>query len=103
MDSNQHILNILQKLEVGNQYLNNNQTYKQLCNELIHHSIPYYTWPTNFELPKFDKLKGKEDPKDHFIIFKHECYLINRIDPLILRIFPMILVGKELYWYNSLG
>jgi len=65
LDSTQHILDRLQKLEVGNQDSNNNKTYEQLCNEPINPSVPYYIWPTKFELPKFDKLKGKEYPKDH--------------------------------------
>ena len=101
--STQTILEILHKLEVGSQDPNNAQTYDQLCNEPIHPSVPYYVWPNNFELPKFDKFKGKEDPKDHLRTFKHECYLINHIDPLMLRIFPMYLSGQALDWYNSLG
>lgn len=74
-----------------------------MCNEPIHPLVPYYVWPNDFELPKFDKFKGKEDPKDHLRMFKHECYLINHIDRLILRIFSMTLSGQALDWYNSLG
>jgi len=70
--STQHILDRIQKLEVGNQDLNNNQTYEQLCNEPKHPLVSYHMLPTNFELPKFDKFKGKEDPKDHLRICKHE-------------------------------
>lgn len=76
----QVILDRLQKLKVSNQDPNHCQTYEQLCNEPIHPSVPYYVWPNNFELPKFDKFKGKEDPKDHLKMFKHECYLINHIE-----------------------
>ena len=93
LTSTQAILDRLQKLEVGSQDPNNAQTYDQLCNEPIHPSVPYYAWPDNFELPKFDKFKGKEDPKDHLRTFKHECYLINHLDLLMLRIFPMTLGG----------
>lgn len=90
-------------MEVGSQDPKYNQTYGELCNELIHPSVPYYVWPNNFELPKFDKFKGKEDPKDHLRMFKYECYLIDHTDPLMLRIFPMNLGGQALDWYNSLG
>jgi len=54
-------------------------------------------------MPKIDKFKGKEDPKEHLIHFKHACNLIANDDALLLRTFPMILWVQAMNWYNSLS
>jgi len=40
-------------------------SYGSICNELYHPSIPIKNFPYNFEVPKMDKFKGKENSREH--------------------------------------
>lgn len=40
-------------------------SYGSICNESIHPSILIKGLPYKFEVPKMDKFKVKEDPKEH--------------------------------------
>lgn len=67
-------------------------SYGEICNEPI---IPYVSigeYPKRFEMPKIDKFKSKEDPKEHLRHFKHACYMIAHDNALLLRTFPMTLM-----------
>lgn len=59
-------------------------------------------YPRTFEMPKTDKIKIKEDPKEHLRHFKYACYQIANGDALLLRTFSMTLRGQEMNQYNSL-
>jgi len=55
-----------------------------------------------FEMPKIDKFKSKEDPKQHLRHFKHACYMIEHDNALLLRTFSITLGGQAMNWYNAL-
>ena len=55
-----------------------------------------------FEMPKIDKFRSKEDPKEHLSYFKHACYMIAHDNALLLMTFPMTLGGRAMNWYNTL-
>lgn len=59
-------------------------------------------YPKRFEMPKIDKFKIKEDPKEHLRYFKHACYMIAHDNALLLRTFPMTLGGQAMNWYDAL-
>lgn len=40
-------------------------SYTTICNEPIHPSLPENTFAYKFEIPKIDKSRGKEDPREH--------------------------------------
>lgn len=85
-----------------NEHGKENLSYTSICNESIHPNVPAKTFPYKFEVPKIDKFKEKEDPKEHLHQFKYSCYIISNDDVLMLRTFPMKLVGQALDWYNNL-
>ena len=77
-------------------------SYTTIGNEPIHPSVPTKSFPYKFEIPKIDKFKGKEDPREHLRQFKYSCYIISNDDVLMLHTFPMTLAGQALDWYNNL-
>ena len=60
------------------------------------------SYPKKFEMPKIDKFKSKEGPKENLRHFKHACYFITNDNALLLRTFPMTLGGQAMNWYNVL-
>jgi len=48
-------------------------------------TIPF---PQHFEVPKFDKYKGKGDPRDHIKEFFMACQEVSHDDQFLLRLFP---------------
>jgi len=39
--------------------------------------------PIKYEMPKFDKFKSKQDPKEHLRYFKYACCQITNDDALL--------------------
>lgn len=66
-------------------------SYTIICNEPIHPSVLIKNLPYKFEIPKIDKVKGKEYPREHIRQFKYSCYIISNDDILMLHTFPMML------------
>ena len=64
--------------------------------------VPSPPYPKDFTLPKFDRYKGSEDPKEHISSYAHQCFRISTNDALLLRTFPQTLGGDALDWYNHL-
>jgi len=60
------------------------------------------TNPKRFEIPRIDKFKIKEDPKEYLRHFKHACYMIVNDNSLLIRTFPMTLEGEAMNWNNAL-
>lgn len=77
-------------------------SYTTICNEPIHPSVPTKSFPYKFEIPKIDKFRGKENPREYLHEFKYSCYIISNDDVLMLCTFPMKLAGQALDWYNNL-
>lgn len=59
--------------------------------------IPF---PSNFEVPKFDKYQGKGDPRDHIREFSATCLEVAHNDSYLMQLFPRSL-GEKL-WSGSL-
>ena len=76
--------------------------YETIYSEPIHPSVPKKDIPYKFEIPKIEPFRGKEDPKEHLRKFKYSNYLIANDDALMLQIFPMMLAGQAMDWYNNL-
>ena len=76
--------------------------YETICSEPIHPSVSKKDKAYNFEIPKIEPFRGKEDPKEHLRKFKYSSYLIANDDALMLCIFPMILASQAMDWYNNL-
>lgn len=81
--------------KLNNQY-KSKVLYGFICNEPIHPLVPINDFPYKFNIPKRDKFKGKEDPREHLRKFNYSYYIITNDDILILRNFPMILSGQDL-------
>jgi len=100
---NDEILKRLEDMELRvSEHGKANLSYTSICNNPIHPSVPMKTFPYKFEIPKIDNFRGKEDPTEHLRQFKYYCYIISNDDILMLRTFPMTLVGQDLDWYNNL-
>ena len=59
-------------------------------------------YPKRFKMPKIDKFKSKEDPKENLRHFNHAYYMIAHDNALLLKTFPMTLGGQAMNWYNAL-
>lgn len=57
-------------------------------------SITIIPFPKKKETPKFDKHKGRGDPKDHLKYFYIECKEVSYIDSYLFKIFPRRLGGQ---------
>lgn len=97
------IMRWLRELETrsSNQGLNK-VSYGEIFNEPINPCVPMREYPKRFKVPKIDKFKSKEDPKEHLRHFKHACYMIAHDNALLLKTFPMTLGDKAMNWYISL-
>lgn len=95
--SHDEMLKKLHEMEqIVNDQGNTKLSYGSICNDPIHPFIPIKYFPHNFEVPKMDKFKGKEDPEEHIRQFKCSCYILANDDVLMSRKLSMNLVGKDL-------
>jgi len=61
--------------------------------------IPF---PQNFTIPKFDKYKGKGDPKDHLREFYLAYFEVSHNDTYLMRLFLRSLGGQAIEWFSHL-
>jgi len=59
-------------------------------------------FPKNFETPKFDKYKGKGDPREHLRQFYIACLELSYNDTYLMRLFPRSLGGQATEWFAHL-
>jgi len=59
-------------------------------------------FPKHFETPKFDKYKGKGDPRDHLQEFYFACLEVAQEDTYLMRLFPKSLSGQAVEWFTHL-
>jgi len=60
------------------------------------------SFPPNFKIHKFDKYKGKGDPRDHIKEFFMACQEVSYNDVYLLKLFPQSLTGQALDWFTHL-
>lgn len=68
-------------------------SYTSICNYPINLSLQMKIFPYKFKIPKIDKFKGKEDPRENLWQFKYSYYIILSDDVVKARNFSMMLVG----------
>lgn len=59
-------------------------------------------FPPHFETLKFDKYRGKGDPRDHIREFFTSCIEVANEETYLLRLFPKSLGGPALEWFSHL-
>jgi len=59
-------------------------------------------FPKNFETPKFNKYKGKGDPRDHLREFYIACLEVSNNYTYLMRLFPRSLDGQAAEWFVHL-
>lgn len=97
MSNEDKIMKRLQELEAkSNSEGISKIIYGEICNDLINPWVPMRPYLKKFEIPKINKFKSKEDPKEHLRYFKYACYQIVNNDSLLLRTFPMTLRFQEM-------
>lgn len=66
------------------------------------HMLYMSTFPPHFDLPKFDRYRGKGDPSDHIREFFTICIEVTYEDTYLMRLFPKSLRGSTLEWLSHL-
>ena len=56
-------------------------------------------FPKHFEIPKFDKFRGKSDVVTHVKEFYMHCQGVAYNDVFLMRLFPKSLAGSTLEWF----
>jgi len=75
---------------------------EEACPYPFDRSLPMIPFPQNFTIPKFDKYKGKGDPKDHIREFYLACFEVSHNDMYLMRLFPRNLGGHAIEWFSHL-
>jgi len=71
---------------------------EEVCTYHFDRSLPMIAFPQNFTIPKFDKYKGKGDPKDHLREFYLACFEVSHNDTYLMHLFPCSLRGQAIEW-----
>lgn len=66
-------------------------------------SIMVMPFPKHFEMPKFDKCKGKGDPRYHVKEFFMAFQEVSWCENYLLQLFPKSLSGPTLEWFSKLS
>ena len=79
----------------------NTKTFKfeNYCTYPFDKTITMTPFPKHFEIPKFDKFRGKSDPVTHFKEFYMHCQEVAYNDVFRMWIFSKILAGLALEWF----
>lgn len=59
-------------------------------------------FPRNFEAPKFDKYKGKGDPRDHVQEFYMVFLEVSQDEINLMCLFLQSLGGSAMQWFSRL-
>jgi len=73
--------------------------FETLCPYPFDRAITMIPFPKHFEIPKFDKFRGKGDPVTHIKEFYMHCQEVVYNDAFLLRLFPKSLAGLALEWF----
>ncbi|GLJ20143.1 hypothetical protein SUGI_0365630 [Cryptomeria japonica] len=77
-------------------------TMRDICPYPFDKSIPMPPFPTHFVMPKFDKYRGKGDPKAHIRQFFTACIEVAAEDTYLMRLFPQSLGDQAMEWFSQL-
>ena len=70
--------------------------FETVCHYPFDRAITMTPFPKHFEVPKFDKFRGKGDPITHIKEFYMHCQEVAHSDVFILRLFPKSLAELAL-------
>lgn len=89
--------NSIKALQAGNE----SKTFKfeTVCPYPFYRAITMTPFPKHFEIPKFDKFRGKGDPVTHVKEFFIHCQEVAYSDAFLMRLFPKSLAGPVLEWF----
>ena len=76
--------------------------YEELCPYPFDKTMTLQPFPNKFDMPKFEKYKGKGDPRDHVKYFYMACQEVSYSDNYLIRLFPKSLGGQALEWFTRL-
>lgn len=71
-------------------------TFEEICPCPYNPSISVAPHPPSFEMHKFEKYKGKGDPRDHIHEFFIVCQEVSYSDVYLRGIFPKSISGEAL-------
>jgi len=77
-------------------------SFEDICPNPFDRTLYKPPFPKNFETPKFDKYKGKGDPRDHLREFYIACLEVSNNDTYLMRLFPRSLSGQAAKWFAHL-
>ncbi|GLJ23128.1 hypothetical protein SUGI_0436420 [Cryptomeria japonica] len=77
-------------------------TMRDICPYPFDKSIPMPPFPTHFVMPKFDKYRGKGDPKAHIRQFFTTCIEVAAEETYLMRLFPQSLGDQAMEWFSQL-
>ncbi|GLJ07896.1 hypothetical protein SUGI_0076310 [Cryptomeria japonica] len=77
-------------------------TMRDICPYPFEKSIPMPPFPTHFVTPKFDKYRGKGDPKAHIRQFFTACIEVATKETYLMRLFPQSLGDQAMEWFSQL-
>jgi len=77
-------------------------SFEDICPYPFDRTLYMPPFPKNFETPKFDKCKGKGDPRDHLREFYIACLEVSNNDTYLMRFFPRSLGGQAVEWFAHL-
>lgn len=89
------------------QQVHSGRTQKQyvledICPYPFDRNIYMPPFPCTFETPKFDKYKGKGDPRDHVQEFFSGYLEVTYEDTYLMCLFPQHLGGSTMQWFSRL-
>ena len=89
--------NALKKIKEGN----DPKTFKfeSVCPYPFDRAITMVPFPKHFEIPKFDKFRGKGDLVTHIKEFYMHCQEVSYNDVFLMRLFSKSLAGPALEWF----
>lgn len=96
----QQVENLAQQLHSG--VKTNQFSLKDICPYPFDRNLYMPPFPRGFETPKFEKYRGKGDPRDHVREFHSACLEVTYEDTYLMRLFPKSLGGTTTSWFSRL-
>jgi len=77
-------------------------SFEEVCPYPFDKSLQMIPFPLHFEIPQFEKYKGKGNPNYHLRAFYVACLDIAYNDTYLLCLYPCSLGGQAMEWFSHL-